>query len=61
MALPAEAAGTAWMEGEVVQELAVWLVRPEAVGKSLELAEGAWVQPHPAWRGNQAQAAGPVA
>ena len=52
----------AWMEGAVVVELEVWLtVRPGAVGKSLELAEGAWVQPHPALRGNQAQAAGPVA
>jgi hypothetical protein len=59
MALSAEAAGTVWME---VEELVVWLaVQSEAVGKSLELAEGAWVQPHPALRGNQAQAVGPVA
>ena len=48
--------------GGAVEELAVWLtVRPGAVGKSLELAEGASVQPHPVLRGNQAQAAGRVA
>ena len=62
LALPAEAAGMAWMEGAAVEESAVWLtVRPGAVGKSLELAEGASVQPHPVLRGNQAQAAGRVA